>query len=491
MVIRGVRIAAAVAFAVAVGWWWWTSRLPRPDLLGFVPSNATLVIQVRDGRAALAALRAADAGGHMAGPHGLLDRQLADLAGPGLTSDRVAAFARDEGVFAVLPGGGYLAACRLGARERLADRFLAGTRLVRHMPAPGGVIRLARLPGGQRIAYTITRGTVLVSPDPARLVEALARPGDAPPPQVAALQGPLSPEFLVRILVRGGPGEIQSMAAQAGLSRHRAVLEAHLVLNGGGPWAAWLEQSGASPPARLGPAWHLLPSDGLAAVALARFGDFAASPVARDDPMRTAIGRLPRGVADCPAGIALLSIDHRGVVPMPQAVAAFVGGGPWLDEEWVRALDARLRRETGNDLRLDRTVSGGSAVWTVNFPVTRTLGPSLTLQGTDALVASSRGALDRALAASSGAAEAMDRSGFASLAAPAHAALVLNLPGLAREAEAIVAGLREYGLLNPAAETHYGRNVEPWLRAAEETGRLVLVVRLAPRSVDLSGELLP
>lgn len=495
MVIRRswlALMAAALGVAAAAGWWWWWhSRQPRPDLLEFVPDDAMAVIEIREGRNALAALRSADPAGRLTG---LLDQALRDAVGPGLTSDRIAIFSRDEGMCAILPGGGYLAACRPGATERLADRFFSGTRLVRRSRVAGGMIRLARLPGGVRVAYTIVRGTILVSSDPGRLAAELARPPHPAPSTFALAKAALPAGYRFLLLwagPAGGMGGIAAGAFEMRSMRRGALLDARVELAPGGRWAAWTERIASAGPPRALTAWRHVPAASLAAVAVARAGWLAAAPVSWPDEIRALGSRVSANIEAREASVVLLSVDHRGVVPMPQLASVVVGGAEAFGGGWIRSLDASLRAETHGDLALERTVSGGTEIWMVNFPVTRTLAPCLARSGTDALFASSVPALATMADAAAGGRPSLGSLGLPLLAAPAQAVLVADLPGLAAEAEAIVAGLREYGLMEPRAEAGYARVAEPWLKAAEATGRLVLTARLASHTLVLEGAILP
>lgn len=500
-----LRVLPALAAAAVVAWlgaWWWRWHLPRPDLLSFVPAGAELIVQIRDGDRVYARLRSLDPSGRLVGTQGVLDAALRSAIGPSPTLAQIAEFSRDEALAAVLPNGGFLAVCRLGVRERLADRLFAGVRLVHTRAVPGGTIRVIRWPRGGRLAWTITSGVIVLARDEAEVSRALTARGGPATPQAAGMAAALPARYSIRVL-RLPPHPVGPLvAAGIELELTRAGISAHARVVAAPMWhpPTWLGEMTAAEPSSGAEALAGFPATSLAAVTTAdgRWLRHALQAMLKgqEGPLRTLLAVLlepgGRGAAGrLRPAVALLGIDHRGVLPMPQLAAVLGEGAASFPEATLVRTAAEVRRISHGELRLDRTAVRGLRAWAVNFPVTRTLAPSFVCDGRDAVAGSSLAALETVLGARAG--DVASLAGFPVRVweAPAHMAAYADLAGLAAETEAIVGGLREYGMLAPAAERRYRESVAPWLAAAGAAGRAGLAARMEGGWFSLDAEFLP
>ena len=488
--LAAAALAAAGTLLLAwAGARWWRSRQPRPDLLAFAPPDAVCLVQARDGARALARLKAVDAGGALLGPAGVLTRALAAVTGPGFPLDLIAELARDEALFAGRADGRFLAVFRPGARERLADRLAAGTRLVRRRRVPGGTLRLVALPGGGRLAYAVVRGAILVSTREDMVAAALAGNAGAPP-AAARLAALLPANYSLRVSWLGPlPRPLTAVAAQVSATRGRATLAGRALLDPASPAASHWADAAARTPPRVLTGLQRLPAGALAAAAAASAAWLNESS-ATSAAWRWLTVNAPPG-AD-PAALvlaaALLDVDHRGIVPMPQLAAVATDGAGWLDPHALLQARAELGGISHGELRLDSLPPDAGTGWIVNFPVTRTLAPLAAVRGADAVAASSLAALDRLDAVRARREPSLADAYPRTFGAPAHAAAFLDAAGVAAEAERIVAGLREYELISPGTDRRWTAVAPGWLRAAGIVGRVAVAARFEAGGITLSGE---
>ncbi len=474
LVVTGVASVAALAAA----WAGWLARRPRPDLNAFVPAGARLVVELRGAKQCFARLQALDRDGALLGSRGVITTGLRRLIGPAGRADVLGEIGRDEALAASFPRGRWLVVFRPGAREAVADRVAATLGLV---GVPGN-LRTIRLADGTRLAYALRPGVALLAGDPEMLRAALARrpPAVDPPAPPAAF----TPHVRARWLRTRGPVDGAELRLRATPDGLRLRVTARLRDDAVAPGPV-------TPPGRL--RLDRLPS-GLAAMDLAA-PDVLDVLIPRQagrarDAVVAALRRagLDRAADRWPAirPVAVwLGVDRRGIVPMPQVAVVWPGAADLLDADLVARLDARLRAESRDRLRLEPAPPG----WAVNFPVTRTLAPALAPAYDAAVVATSAAALETTVAGWIGSGRGDPPPTL--LALPAHAGLRLDLAGLAVEARLTIAGLREYGLLAATAERRWEDQGASLAAALQALGRLDAIVRWQDGLLILDAQTTP